>query len=283
MEHITLIPNKNVYIAEFFPDDNFAESETLFVDRFQGAGDIYRTLIQFDLRPIMGEAKTIKSATLRLTAYRKDPVVDVTVNAYRLLSSFAEDLVTWATKPVAGIISDGDVCVTSTGSVEIDITDLVQGWYDGSIPNNGLVLKGNETEDGVIGFLSTKYPDSTDWPKLEIQYVAGTQTIYPEETINAGTAPGETSTPRNLDGTASLVTFVIAAAAGNTGTIQVVPQISLDGVNFVDVGTLGPAAGIEAGESIAVVVTLSGEKTRLRLVGSDADQEADVTVVVWQD
>jgi len=49
MAKITLTPFQDAYIAEYFPDQNFGSSDALFISRFQGAGDIYRSLIQFDL------------------------------------------------------------------------------------------------------------------------------------------------------------------------------------------------------------------------------------------
>ncbi len=50
-----------------------------------------------------------------------------------------------------------------------DLTSLVQGWYDGSIANEGLLLK--SFTGNFLTFTSTNPPNQpASWPKLAIEY-----------------------------------------------------------------------------------------------------------------
>ncbi|NLB87723.1 MAG: DNRLRE domain-containing protein, partial [Syntrophomonadaceae bacterium] len=116
--------------------------------------------MQFDLRAIP-VTSTIEKAVLELTMYRNE-VKDkpVTISLHRLLDSWHQFSVTWASQPPANSNPDATITIENTtplGKIYIDITELVKGWYDGSIPNNGLLLKGNEKMNDLIAFRSTRF------------------------------------------------------------------------------------------------------------------------------
>ena len=60
--------------------------------------------------------------------------------------------------------------------VTFDVTDLVAGWQDGSVPNNGLLLKLGDDEEAhdVPGpsLPSSSYPDPSVRPRLTVWWLA---------------------------------------------------------------------------------------------------------------
>ena len=61
-------------------------------------------------------------------------------------------------------------------------TALVQGWVDGSTPNDGMIVKGHdETTGDMVQFYSSDAPSSTNWPTLTVAYIPrlGMDPVYP--------------------------------------------------------------------------------------------------------
>jgi hypothetical protein len=52
----------------------------------------------------------------------------------------------------------GELVMPANGTYSVDITDIYNGWVDGSITNNGLVLvSDSECSSGAVGNVGTKY------------------------------------------------------------------------------------------------------------------------------
>jgi Tfp pilus assembly protein PilX len=150
---------------------------------------LINTLIQFNLPAIPAGAR-IQSAQLEL--YHKNTIggaTDPGATVYRVTRDWVEgtksgtgiaDGATWdkwdgsANWTSAGGDYDlsavaSSAITTATGDWESwDIKTLVQGWVDGSYPNNGLLLKGSGTVN--VTFASKENADPTLHPKLEITY-----------------------------------------------------------------------------------------------------------------
>lgn len=179
MPNIFFAPQANTYVAQYYPSKNFNGSPTLFVSRFHGVGDVYRSLLRFCLTTpecstdnIHGGA-TINEAYLRLTiAQNQIPVGSViNLNAYQVLQPWDPGKVTWNKQPLFGANPVVSIPVgASLGTLEMNLTNLVRGWFDGSIPNVGLLLTGNETQERLLGFYSSFAPNVTFWPRLYINY-----------------------------------------------------------------------------------------------------------------
>ncbi|MGI6128342.1 MAG: DNRLRE domain-containing protein [Planifilum sp.] len=186
-------PIQNVYIASAYPDTNFAnrtKGDVLFVGTFTGAADIYRSLLQFNLsEPTHGipPNSTIRAATLVLNMYRNDRLFAAQVSVYRLLDFFNQKTVTFNSAPGSSFparIAGPDTPVVSPSSVRLGVTELVRGWYSGTIPNTGVELRGIEdANDNIIGFRSTRFPDSTVWPSLEVVWAKGTVSITTTDSL----------------------------------------------------------------------------------------------------
>ncbi len=122
------------------------------------AGD-QRALLKFDLAPLSGSS--VASAALFVYIQSTDPGVTVTI--YHLTSAWSETEATWidAATVQPWSTAGGDYngsAVTSFSApvsncyVQVDISSLVQAWFDNSIPNRGLIL----IASGAVG-LQTSY------------------------------------------------------------------------------------------------------------------------------
>lgn len=183
---VTVItPIQDVYIASSYPETNFDnqnpnEGQVLFVGSFTGVGDVYRSLLQFDVVDAnhgIPPNSTIIDARLKLSYYRKDSAGAVQVDVYRLLQFFNQNTVTFNTSPLSSFptIIASTVFMSPSGTITFNLTSLVQGWYNGAIPNNGIELRGLESAtDIIIGMRSTRFVDSSFWPSLEVTWAKGT-------------------------------------------------------------------------------------------------------------
>lgn len=175
------LPIKNVYIASAYPDQNFAnrnQGDVLFVGSFTGADDIYRSLMQFDFSdPNHGipPNSTITFAQLVLSMYRNDNPDITLVDVYRLVDNFDERTVTFNNRPPAGLSYATIRPPAAPALARFNLTLLVEGWYSGSIPNNGIEIRGTENDDNnIVGFRSTRFADSIFSPMLEVTWSQGT-------------------------------------------------------------------------------------------------------------
>lgn len=179
LNRICFTPTKDAYISEFYANKNFGDRFYLFTNQFQGCGDEYQSLIQFDLCQdncrMIPPNSFIKEATLRLWVYRNEVPCGRTTDlcAYPVVQNWKEFKVTWNNRPL--IDNCHSFCTTvSPGFVndwlEINVTDLVKAWYEGCIVNDGLLLKCDEPFDSLLGFYSREFENSTYWPRLCVSY-----------------------------------------------------------------------------------------------------------------
>lgn len=173
---ITFHPRKDSYITEYNAAKNYGGAANLFINRFQGPRDKYRSLIQFDFGCLGGNyippGSDIVSAKVELHMFRNEANGAITINAYMVKQNWHEFTVNWNNQPLYAAAPSGDLTIQPgySGLVLLDITDLTRRWYDGSCVNFGLLLKGHETTNGILGFYSRDYVDSTLWPKLAVEY-----------------------------------------------------------------------------------------------------------------
>ena len=156
-------PSADTFVTSTYAKTNFGPSITLAV----GQGTI--TLVQFNLSGIPANA-TVSKATLRLfvDAVASGGKFDV----YNVSSSWSENSVTYNNRPTIGnSVSQGGPFSVSTSTwnqfVLIDITPEVQGWLNGSIPNNGIALQ-LVGSSGSFSFDSKESLLTGNGPELEI-------------------------------------------------------------------------------------------------------------------
>lgn len=263
------LPVQDVYISSAYGDTNFyapPQGEVLFAGSYTGADDIYRTLLQFDLWGAnrLPPNITIISAFLQLYMYRNDNVNVATLNGYSILESFNQQIVTFNSAPPVWFpvseFTNGEYTPPSAASpINIEMTRLVQNWYDGQMPNNGIELRGVENDaNNILGFRSTRFPNSRFWPKLLVIWSKGTVS---EEFSVIDTIPGF-SDPIFMEGQEQ-VTFQIS---NNTNApMQGVIQVSLySGASFSTVPNT--EFTIPVGESRAVSLTAAANYARVAIL-----------------
>lgn len=211
MANITFGPKQDGYISEWDVNGNFCNDRSLYIGRYLQPGDSFRSLLQFDLCRIPPTSQ-IEEAELVLFLYRNEAPCAVDVTIHRLLNNWCKCNVTWNNQPSYQYEPDGLVTVNNeqSGFIKIFITELAAGWYDGSIPNNGLILIGNEDLNSVLGCCSSNCNDSSEWPKLRIKFVDGILDIYESESlvVPCNHCPLIDSTPIPL-GPRKMVTFMV--------------------------------------------------------------------------
>lgn len=218
-EAVTLFPAQDTYISRLRPAQVACESPVLAV----GWADALRSLIQFDLSSIPAQT-AVDSATLELRGSKWLGSGSVIAGVYAVLRDWAACEATW-TEAKAGTpwtqpgcddtVADrrpvpGATFVTDSGPrrYEVDLTETVQGWLDGTIPNHGLLLMdADETAASAMFAFAANESDRDDQPKLVVQYhyvgpsptatQSSTGTVTPAETQTPTTTlePQDTGTP----------------------------------------------------------------------------------------
>ncbi len=136
-------------ILQGYPDLNAGDVGYMWVGydtSLDPDGEVVRSLIAFDLAGIPPGTR-VAHATLRLYLVDSRPLNDTArmVTAYGISSQWSETDVTWETVLSIGQVY-GSTAVGSTAGqwYELDVTDLVRGWADGSLTNHGMMLRGPE-------------------------------------------------------------------------------------------------------------------------------------------
>jgi hypothetical protein len=154
------------------PSTNYGDQDDLIAgDRAMG---IYRAYLQFDLDSIPDDA-VILDARLGLYYYNSITTNTGEIGAYLVEESWNEGTITWNNQPAVSTTAEDELSLSGS-SINVFvywyIGDVVKGWWDGSIPNYGVMLR--ETDEG--GWHAWKYFRSSDWgsasfrPKLEVLY-----------------------------------------------------------------------------------------------------------------
>jgi len=184
---LTLTPGQDLNISNGFGENSNWNSLQLLVNWGCGGqpGCITPTtsqgLIQFDISGIPVGA-TINSATLRLFHSFNNGLGD-SFELYRNTSSWDETTTTYNTRPGADATAVGSLLISDTNNFqyrEMDVTGVVQDWYDLVFPNYGLTLRQiNEVAEQFIYFESKDHGQPNQIPELVVEY-----------TVNAVPEPG---------------------------------------------------------------------------------------------
>jgi len=174
---VTLQPDpalgKDAHVEEVIPDTNLGSSTSIWVGEWSG-GQPNRSYLQFDLSSIPPTA-VVLNAELGLYYHMSSAAVSVDVGAYRVTGSWSEGGITWNNQPTSAATAEDTRTVPATATSNFrywDLSDLVQGWIDGSIENYGAMLRDADetTTKACKGFWSSDYATANQRPKLEISY-----------------------------------------------------------------------------------------------------------------
>jgi hypothetical protein len=171
----TLYSVGDACILQGYPTMNAGNTSDMWAgydDYLDPDGKIVRSLIQFDTS-VIPAGTPIASAVLRvyLVGSWDYPGRTRTITTYRIGSGWSESSVTWNTQPSIGE-AYGSTGVThgSGGWYSFNVTDLVRGWVNGTLPNYGVMLRGPEKSgsDSSWKAFSTRQGNYT--PQLVITY-----------------------------------------------------------------------------------------------------------------
>jgi hypothetical protein len=159
------------YVRDDLPTLNYGVEYFLRVG--SSATGISRTFIQFDLTELP-EGAVITSAVLALRYYSASiPLTTEYIGTYLVLEPWGESTITWNNQPdVFPGPESYWFLPPQIGYIYWDITDLVQGWSDGSTPNYGVMLGATNEDDleGWTTFYSSERVPEISYPQLIITY-----------------------------------------------------------------------------------------------------------------
>lgn len=148
------------YISEYYGNQNFTTptQDVVFIGRFRGKGDIYRSLLHFEIDMLRDSQSLIEQGTpvyLRLFIARNEVAKGaVQAGIFPILSAWDPQSVSWDTQPDLLQYPDVSIIIPEkwVGLILVNINGLVNKWLKGSLPNQGLMIKGNEETNSLISF-----------------------------------------------------------------------------------------------------------------------------------
>ncbi len=171
------------FIASDNPNTNYYETNHLSIGWESSDYGHTRTLIKFTL-PTLNKGDMVMGASLNLVTYNESAYTSTTpkqqIDAHIIKTAWAEETVTWNTKPSTyPAILDYDF-LNADGNPEwhqFDITRAVKGWHEGTLDNYGIMLKQN-VESGTYAencanawYWTEKYNNEYDYyPVIVIDY-----------------------------------------------------------------------------------------------------------------
>ena len=148
-ETISLPLWDDTWIRAGRPDKNYGDYDTMRINESGGQ----QTLIRFDAAAISGQP--ISRAILKL--YVASITNDGDISIYAITSSWSETNVTWNLRPPTEAYAAAMARISSSDTgfpvVSVDVTDVVQRWADGSLPDAGLMIN---TSDITRAYFVTK-------------------------------------------------------------------------------------------------------------------------------
>ena len=195
-------PTADTYVSQGSPAANYNSAPFLVVARDEFLQESY-SLLQFDLSalPIGGQ---VTSAKLQLFLESGSGPASATLDISRATSAWNPATVTWNTAPGLTPGYGSTSIGTTSGQVDWDVTTLVAGWYDGTIPNLGLAIRGpsgvtferlfHSLDQNVMPVLLVEFEGPTPTP-TNTATATNTATVTPTSTNTATATATQTNTP----------------------------------------------------------------------------------------
>jgi len=172
--------SEDTYIYRYRPDDNHCTQNFIKVSQR------YAALLRFELTGIPADA-TVTQATLQLYAIGWSGA-DITIGAHYITRSVSICEATWNQAQVGNLWGQPGCddtttdrrataeSIVNTNSIgkwyDFNLTTVVQGWVNGSLANNGVLLRAPYSPHS-FSFASSQSSDVAFRPKLVITYRTG--------------------------------------------------------------------------------------------------------------
>lgn len=137
------------YIASGYPDRNLNGEPTMSIgwDSFSGYGAM-RLVMKVDLGSLPSNAQ-INNATFYIyeTQWTPNPDNPMGATIYFMQTSWNPNTVTWNNANYLGGAVEGTASIPAQGGfLTLNVTDVVRKWVKGEVPNNGVLVIGDETQ-----------------------------------------------------------------------------------------------------------------------------------------
>ena len=165
MAKLIMSPTKIVYIASRVPQWNLNDDGWLFAG--QGRNSLYRSLLEFDLSPMIDHMDVQKALLGIHSASRCQSHNVAVVTPYYIRSQWEEAEVTWNNQPPINQSIRGVPVRIMPGWNMLDITPVAQAWSNDADRNFGVMLKTRENSEDVVGFDIQRYQTM---PALQLFY-----------------------------------------------------------------------------------------------------------------
>ena len=206
------------------PTTTYGSALNLQAGAFSAGSQFLHSVLKFDVSSLTGQ--TISSATIDVEV-RSSSNAPITINAHRLTTNWTEGSVTW-NSPWSAAGGDYDPTVVGSASftsnlslgdptetMSIDITDLVQGWIDGTYPNYGLVLR---DASGTARSINCYTKEGLVAPKLAVVSCSGGGSGSSSATFTQ-MEPMCTDLDMPAGGVVQVTAYVQGSSSGTTTTV----------------------------------------------------------------
>lgn len=141
-----------------------------------GSAHYYRSYLQFNLSTVPGNARAVYAYLSLYQNTSGGTAGSNTIGLYQVTGDWEESTITWNNQPTSSTVAEATCTVYPTSNIWrtwYNIGNLVQGWLDGTIINQGMLLKATDETliDLAVGCWSSDYAtDTSKRPKLTINY-----------------------------------------------------------------------------------------------------------------
>ncbi len=164
--HLELSVIKDTFIRNKIPTLNYGEAQSMVVGHKGEQKETFRSLIQFDTTQIPENSK-IQSVKMRLFN-RINNSSPHSIQIYSISTDWLEYGVTWANQPpVKELLKT--VQLEGIGYTDIDVTEIIQRWYQFPEENLGFLLRAEDETVDISKEFSTR-ESSFDKPHLDLEY-----------------------------------------------------------------------------------------------------------------
>ncbi|WP_245975759.1 DNRLRE domain-containing protein [Paenibacillus prosopidis] len=157
---------RDAFVSSAFPTSSYSSNISMYTGNDSGYFGATRSLLQFYLPSLPSDSK-ISSANVNVYQTRNE-TTNVSVDANRITGSWGT--VTWNTQPAINATPEKTVTSNAVNAYwQWDITQLTKDWYNGVLPNYGIMLKQqNESTSPFRAFNTVN--SGTNTPRLTLNY-----------------------------------------------------------------------------------------------------------------
>jgi hypothetical protein len=229
----TFEAQKDTYANEAYPDDAKGSIGSIIVSNKFTTRLGYLSFSDVHL----SEGAVLNQAILKIYVHERNYADHAKVNVGPITGDWEESTLTWNHKPTINQTQaiEAEISLTEDGWKEINVTDIVQRWLEGTTENKGLFiyplgyLYGTTETEFALSFKSRESGESV--AKLELEYhLPPTPTPQPEAdrpldetTPTPGATPTETGEPTSTPQLEATPTPEVEATQSSFLTLNLSP------------------------------------------------------------